>query len=169
MAPEPGLAYLIAGDAMCERKRTLRVSIFGLVLAAGLLACVEFPGTEDTECTGINDDLCIDGLTCVNGTCRDLGGDGVNVGRSCSFDSDCGSELSCDASVPGGYCTLDCLEDFFCPEGSCITFDNDNDGFPDSGFCLASCFSDSTCPRASDSCLDVEGDGFCFPVTSTVP
>jgi len=78
------------------------------------------------------------------------------VGDECEVNTDCGIDLRCDASQPGGYCTLSPCEVNGCPKGSvCIEF-SDN-----SSFCMDWCESSSDC-RTNYVCVDNYGDApFC--------
>lgn len=69
-----------------------------------------------------------------------LGGCAPIVGDACETQSDCGTGLFCERSMPGGYCTLRNCEDQGCPdEGVCIRFS------ADVSWCMQPCASKSDC------------------------
>ncbi len=82
------------------------------------------------------------------------------VGDECSSNTDCGRELVCDTSMPGGYCTRSNCETSSCPEeGVCIEF-------PDqSRFCMLRCEGGSDC-RDGYQCVSNWGD---LPFCSAAP
>ncbi len=81
------------------------------------------------------------------------------VGDSCETSTECGTELTCDLSQPGGYCTKTPCEVNGCPEEAvCIRFDDD------STHCMRRCNENDDC-RDSYVCEEQFGDApFCSPV-----
>ena len=70
------------------------------------------------------------------------------VGDPCSSALECGAEMICDLSLPGGYCTAGNCEFLGCPEaGICITFPNTEE------WCMTECSSDDDC-RDGYECID---------------
>lgn len=70
------------------------------------------------------------------------------VGDDCAADSDCGTGLVCERSLPGGYCTVeDCLIDGCPDEGVCIEFDTFT------SFCMDPCQGAGDC-REGYVCVD---------------
>ena len=62
------------------------------------------------------------------------------VGDTCTVDADCGQGLTCDISMPDGYCTLSDCDLSVCPdEGVCIVFDDDT------SYCMLPCSGDGDC------------------------
>jgi hypothetical protein len=58
----------------------------------------------------------------------------TTVGDACDLDSDCGTGLLCDGSLPGGYCTRPDCDIEGCPDtGLCVTFDLD------AAYCMKPC------------------------------
>jgi len=56
------------------------------------------------------------------------------VGDACVVDSDCGTGLLCDGSLPDGYCTRPGCDTEGCPNtGLCVTFD------ADTSYCMKPC------------------------------
>ncbi|MCB9729618.1 MAG: hypothetical protein H6744_04935 [Deltaproteobacteria bacterium] len=92
--------------------------------------------------------------TSLLGACRTL------VGDSCTTDSDCGSGLYCERSLPGGYCTSRSCEDRDCPdEALCVRFELDT------SFCMRACNQPGDC-RADYLCDEETGpSGFCAAFT----
>ena len=78
------------------------------------------------------------------------------VGDECQTNVDCGTELTCDASQPDGYCTLQGCNTNECPdEGVCIRFPDD------SSYCMKRCDSSGDC-RDDYICVKNYGDApFC--------
>ena len=69
------------------------------------------------------------------------------VGDECTVDVDCGQGLTCDISMPDGYCTLGDCDLSACPdEGVCILFDEDT------SYCMQPCKADGDC-RAGYVCV----------------
>lgn len=86
-------------------------------------------------------------------------GCGAVIGDDCSNDSDCGSGLVCERSLPGGYCTVqDCLINGCPEEGICIVFDEYT------SYCMDPCEGADDC-RTGYVCVDDFGaHPFCNPV-----
>jgi hypothetical protein len=80
-----------------------------------------------------------------------LTGCGAIVGDSCEVDTDCGTGLSCDTTLPDGYCTLgDCARFGCSDEGVCVRFD------AYTSFCMAPCTSAGDC-RDDYECIGGQG------------
>ena len=81
------------------------------------------------------------------------------VGDACSSNLDCGTQVTCDLSQPGGYCTVQNCLPGNCPDESvCVTFDNGEN------WCMAMCGSADDC-RDDYQCLPGEGpNAFCTPI-----
>lgn len=81
------------------------------------------------------------------------------VGDDCGTDSDCGTGLVCERSMPGGYCTIEgCLLDGCPDEGVCIEFDEFT------SFCMDPCNGGGDC-RDGYTCVDTWGSHpFCNAV-----
>ena len=62
------------------------------------------------------------------------------VGDSCTTQTDCGSAMYCELSLPDGYCTLkDCVY-HSCPDsGVCVRFTEDT------SYCMLQCKSNADC------------------------
>jgi len=88
----------------------------------------------------------------------------AEVGDECSTNTDCGTELFCDSSMAGGYCTRSPCETNQCPEEAvCIRFDDN------STYCMKRCDSDGDC-RGGYVCVREFGDApFCNQVQYTEP
>ena len=72
------------------------------------------------------------------------------VGDPCASALECGTEMICDLSLPGGYCTAGDCEFLGCPEaGVCITFPNSEE------WCMTQCSSNGDC-RDEYECIDEE-------------
>ena len=80
------------------------------------------------------------------------------VGDACSSNLDCGAQVTCDLSQPGGYCTVQNCLSGSCPDESvCVEFDNGEN------WCMAMCDSTGDC-RDDYQCLPGEGShAFCTP------
>ena len=78
------------------------------------------------------------------------------VGDSCEEQTDCGQQMFCELSLPGGYCTLrDCEPGGCTEEGVCIRFDEDT------SFCMKACENNGDC-RGSYRCVqDFGAHPFC--------
>ena len=62
------------------------------------------------------------------------------VGDDCVSDSDCGSGLLCDGSLPDGYCTRPDCDTEGCPSaGLCVIFD------ADTSYCMKPCDGAGDC------------------------
>ena len=85
-----------------------------------------------------------------------LAGCGALVGDSCEVDTDCGTGLLCDTTLPEGYCTLgDCSRLGCADKGICVHYDDYT------SFCMAPCESSSDC-REGYACLSEPGPhAFC--------
>ena len=112
------------------------------------------------SCTSNSD--CKSNATCDdNGTCS---GVASPIGGTCASSSDCVVDGYClpPGPFPGGYCTLQCLNnnDDYCPiESICVTRTNGGAG-GEVDLCLASCEND-------DDCRPDEPDGYiCHPQMS---
>ena len=69
------------------------------------------------------------------------------VGDACEINTDCGTEMYCERSMPEGYCTVKTCEVIDCPDfGVCVTFDLDN------SFCMMPCEADVDC-REGYTCV----------------
>lgn len=69
------------------------------------------------------------------------------VGDECVHDSDCGTGLLCDSSLPGGYCTRPGCEASGCSaEGLCVIFNEEI------SYCMKPCESGEDC-RSSYKCV----------------
>ena len=86
----------------------------------------------------------------------------AKVGDDCKSNTDCGIELVCDLSQPGGYCTQTPCELNECPlESACIRFEDDT------RYCMLRCESNGDC-RSGYVCVDNFGDvPFCNPIEWT--
>ena len=86
----------------------------------------------------------------------------AEVGDECSTNTDCGTELFCDSSMAGGYCTRTPCEPNECPEEAvCIRFDDN------STYCMRRCEADGDC-RDGYVCVSNFGDApFCSQVQYT--
>jgi hypothetical protein len=97
----------------------------------------------------------------------DAGAVPSGVGQPCASDADCtGAAPTCltesEAGLPGGYCSLDCLDDFECPHDSdCVPIGTGP------GWCFARCDRES-----KDACRTGYGcgpgdeevsEGLCYP------
>ena len=78
------------------------------------------------------------------------------IGGECLSASDCDSRLSCFYSVEGGYCSLICSEDEFCPDGSLC---GHSIGL---SFCIQSCRHHSDCTQGF-MCGTVGDLNVCLP------
>jgi len=78
------------------------------------------------------------------------------VGDDCGTDSDCGSGLLCDTSLPQGYCTRpDCAIEGCPDEGVCISFD------ADTSYCMKPCKGGSDCRGGYECVADYGSYPFC--------
>jgi len=70
------------------------------------------------------------------------------VGDSCSSNSDCGTELTCDRSQPGGYCTRTPCVRSGCPSNAvCVVYSDQV------SYCMALCGPFAFC-RTDYTCLE---------------
>jgi len=70
------------------------------------------------------------------------------VGDACEINTDCGTEMYCENSMPEGYCTVKTCEITGCPDfGVCVVFDLDT------SFCMTPCELDTDC-REGYVCVD---------------
>ena len=78
------------------------------------------------------------------------------VGDACTTQTDCGSSMYCELSLPDGYCTLrDCV-DRDCPdEGVCVRFS------VDVSYCMLLCESDADCRDGYRCVKDFGPHAFC--------
>ena len=85
-----------------------------------------------------------------------LAGCGAMVGDSCEVDTDCGTGLLCDTTLPDGYCTLgDCAQLGCADKGICVHYDDRT------SFCMAPCESSDDC-RSGYACQTDPGPhAFC--------
>ena len=81
------------------------------------------------------------------------------VGDSCTSNLDCGAQITCDLSQPGGYCTVqNCLAGSCPDESVCVTFSNGEN------WCMGICNSGEDC-RSGYECLEDMGPHpFCSPI-----
>lgn len=94
---------------------------------------------------------CLLSLTAVRCHHGDVGNDGGLVGGSCRDSGDCAERCVRGDEFPGGTCTVECRDDFDCPEGTwCI----DEKG----GVCLLGCDVDDDC-RGGYECRDRNREG----------
>jgi len=78
------------------------------------------------------------------------------VGDACETQSDCGTSLFCERSMPDGYCTLKNCEDEGCPdEGVCIRFSSDV------SWCMQPCSSNTDCRGRYTCVTDFGVHAFC--------
>ena len=85
-----------------------------------------------------------------------VGGCASIVGDECTNDTDCGSGLVCDGSLPDGYCTRQNCDVDGCPdEGLCVLFDNDT------SFCMRPCTASSDCRDSYQCVTDYGPHPFC--------
>lgn len=91
-----------------------------------------------------------------------LFGCAAEVGDECTTNTDCGTELFCDSSQVGGYCTRSPCSANECPEEAvCIQFDDN------STWCMKRCEGDGDC-RSDYQCVADFGDSaFCSQVPYT--
>jgi hypothetical protein len=73
------------------------------------------------------------------------------VGGSCRSDRDCYEKCVEGKSFPDGTCTVECVDDFDCPEYAACVHDQ-------GGICLPICDHDSDC-RDKYTCKDVDREG----------
>ncbi len=104
------------------------------------------------------------------------------VGDSCVQQADCGTEMFCETSLPGGYCTqMDC-EDSKCPDGSvCVRFHQpewavsgdggDPGAAPGSlvSYCMIACETDNECRDEYVCVEDYPPHPFCNDAEGMAP
>ena len=78
-----------------------------------------------------------------------------SIGAACSGDGDCGMNLGCDTSAPGGYCTRTCTTPD-CGAGN-FCYATQNGG----GVCLDGCASNADC-GAGYTCQGEAGSTVCY-------
>lgn len=83
------------------------------------------------------------------------GGDSPNVGGACTATEGCDEELTCNTSVPGGYCTT-----------SCVT-SGSTDECPDESVCDAISGNAITCVKICKSSADCRSDQDCNGVSGS--
>ncbi len=140
-------------DALC-----VATSVGGLCMAG--CAAGDECRTGYECCTLGESAACVpDGLV-ANCVAPDGGGGGDDeptVGEPCASDEECAEAEYCLRQVPGGYCTLECVEDAECGEGNaCADF-----GFAPP-LCVRGCESADECAEGQD-CCDVGVGPSCLP------
>lgn len=83
------------------------------------------------------------------------GGDPPNVGGTCAAVEDCDEGLTCDSTVPGGYCTKSC------------TTTGTTDGCPDGSICDAISGTAITCVKICKVAEDCRSDLDCNGVSGS--
>jgi hypothetical protein len=78
------------------------------------------------------------------------------VGDACETQTDCGSTMFCERSLPDGYCTRTGCELDGCPdEGVCIVFR------PDVSYCMRRCETGGDCRDGYECVKDFGAYPFC--------
>lgn len=78
------------------------------------------------------------------------------VGDACETNTNCGTALFCDLSVPDGYCTASPCRQGECPEESvCVDFG------AEASFCMRRCDGDQGCREGLSCRKDVGDTAFC--------
>jgi len=86
------------------------------------------------------------------------------VGDDCTNDSDCGSGLLCDGSLPDGYCTRPECDSEGCPTpGMCVTFDDET------SYCMKPCTAGDDCRPGYQCVADFGPHPFCAVPSTAAP
>jgi len=86
------------------------------------------------------------------------------VGDACDGQTDCGRQMFCELSMPGGYCTIRNCTARACPEqGVCIRFT------ADVSYCMQTCGSDLDCRAGYVCVMDFGPTPFCNDARGTPP
>ena len=81
------------------------------------------------------------------------------VGDACEINTDCGTEMYCERSMPEGYCTVKSCEVIGCPDyGVCVSFDLDQ------SYCMDPCDVDTDCRDGYVCVTDFGPHPFCNAV-----
>jgi hypothetical protein len=93
-----------------------------------------------------------------------LGGCTASVGDACTVSTDCGTSMSCERSLPEGYCTRENCTDTGCPDGGvCVSFSLDEN------YCMELCDVDSDCRDAYRCVTGFGPHPFCGDVLGVNP
>jgi hypothetical protein len=78
------------------------------------------------------------------------------VGDACEINTDCGTKMYCERSMPEGYCTITSCEVIGCPDfGVCVAFDLDT------SFCMDPCEAATDCREGYTCVTDFGPHPFC--------
>ena len=88
----------------------------------------------------------------------------ASVGDSCTVSTDCGTSMSCERSLPEGYCTRENCLDTSCPDGGvCVSFTLDV------SYCMQLCDDDGDCRDAFRCVTGFGPHPFCGDVLGETP
>ncbi len=86
------------------------------------------------------------------------------VGDSCGDQTECGRQMFCELSLPGGYCTVrNCLDNGCPDEGVCIQFDDDT------SYCMLACETNGDCRDDYRCVRDFGVHAFCNDADGPTP
>lgn len=86
------------------------------------------------------------------------------VGDACTTQTDCGTSMYCELSLPDGYCTSKSCVDRGCPDyGVCVRFTEDT------SYCMLQCTGDSDCRDGYRCVTDFGPYPFCNDADGVTP